>query len=321
MEAQRAEENILILGEKNLARVAEIRGAYISDAVRSFLQADTNTILAEWQRQGFTTDNSVRENISRAYFTVDSKHVFTPEFTRELAEKKGPDWKEFYPDVYALANATPFLHRLDEKYRPHVLSFKPLFEEFDSCLQEFMFRPTSLVQEKISSYIPRFTSLGMRVSFIQFEHRLSLQDGKQIKAEEAKIFYQQYTNFRSFFLHRFNIPVHGLVFHNAPLATGVKTVMDTFSSNYTLWNENNLVCFPTDHILCPKIRIMDAQERKDFYEEQGTEGSKQLLQHSTDPISKIYRLVPGDLIEITRDLAFLKMPSEQSIAYRYIING
>lgn len=314
------EENILILGEKNLIRTARIRGAYISQAAERFLASDTNTILSEWQQRGLYTDNAIRETLNRVYFTVDSKNVFTPQFIEELVAKKGKDWKEFYPDIYSLVEAKPFVERIDEKFRPYLLAMPQLFEEFDKELQSFSNYPSPQVQNAITQCLPRFRALGLEVSFIQFEHRLCLQGGKQIKAEEARVFFQQYTNFREFFLSQHRIPVHALVFHNAPFATGVKAVMNTFAGNFTLWTEDNLSCFPTDHILCPQIRILSPQERKDVYEEQGSDGSKQLLQHASDPLSKIYRLRPGDLVEVTRDLTFLKMPTEKMIAYRYIIN-
>lgn len=314
-------ENILILGEKNLIRVASLRGCYVSEKNTRFLQTDNDTIRSEWHQQGLIDPRAIRESMDQAFFSIDSKNVFTPEFTAELVAKKGEDWKDFYPDIYALAAAPHFINRLDEKYRTYLLAMKPLFEEFSTLLQHFLRQPLGDIQGAIASCISRLSAVGLTVSQVIFEHRLFVQDeGKQIKIEVARVFYQQYTNFRIFFLSKFNIGVHALVFHEVPLSTGVSVVMNTLGTNYTLWNEKNLMCFPTDHVMCPKIRVMSVKESKDFYSEQGTEGKMQLLQHATDPISKIYGLVPGNLIEITRDMDFLRMPSSQTIAYRYIIH-
>lgn len=313
-------ENMLILGEKNLIRVAEIRGCYISDKNRGFLRSDNDTIRTEWHQCGLFDPRSIRESMDQVFFAVDSKNVYTNEFVAELVAKKGTDWKDFYPDIYTLAEATHFINRLDEKYRSYLFAMKPLFEELNTLLQHFLHQPLGEIQSAIAACLARFPAVGLSVSQIIFEHRLFVQDtGKQIKIEVARVFYQQYTNFRIFFLSKFNINVHALVFHEVPFSTGVSVVMNTLGNGYTSWNEKDLMCFPIDHILCPKFRVLTAQESRDIYNEQGTEGKMQLLQHTTDPISKIYGLVAGNLIEIVRDLDFLRLPSSEMVAYRFII--
>lgn len=308
-------ESKIVLLSKNLMRTAHIRGAYVSAYAKEFLEADDEDILRSW-REEWGDDDEIRANVNRAYFEVDDKKTILPELRAEMVRVVGDDWEDFFPTFYSIVENEELLSQLDDKFRVPLQQIAPLFEEFDEALQKYLNTP----YPEIEFVIQPLLDLGVKFSCIYFESRIFLTGGSQINKDMAHSFMQQIINFQRYFQKRFGIRIQALALHNSVFTANMNTSLKCFSCYYTLCHEDNFSCFPTDHILCPKMRVLSLEEKHTIYREQGTTGDKQLLQKMRDPISIVYGLVPGDMIEITRELS-LGMPSSQAIAYRYVTNS
>jgi len=296
-------------------RVAHIRGSYVSKYAKEFLEADDEEILQSW-REDWGTDDEIRPHINMAYFAVDEKKTILPELRAELERVVGDDWEDFFPTFYSIVDNEELLSQLDDKFRIPLQQVAPLFEELDDALQRYLNKPYPEVELAIQPLI----DLGVRFSCIYFESRIFLTGGSQINRDMILPFVQQIINFQVYFQKQFDIKIHALALHNSVFTANMNIALKCFSYYYTLCHEDNFSCFPTDHILCPKIRVLSLEEKHNIYRQQGSTGDKQLLQKAKDPISVIYGLMPGDMIEITRELS-LGMPSSEAIAYRYITNS